>query len=110
MLPCLRSLVPVLPCWRSRQSACGRFQPGARARLASACLLEESMECIHIVKSARAQRTGAGALECQRAPRRLAGLLVVKGCGRLFLFLSFLRDHHNRGAYRVFLDACIRDT
>ena len=83
---------------------------GARVGLASACLLEESMECIHIVKSARAQRTGAGALQCQRARRRLAGLLVVKGCGRLFLFLSFLRDHHNRGAYRVFLDACIRDT
>ena len=83
---------------------------GARVSLASACLLEESMDCIHIVKSARAQRTGAGALECQRAPRRLAGLLVVKGCGRLFLFLSFLRDHLNRGAYRAFLDACIRDT
>ena len=71
MLPCLRSLVPVLPCWRSRQSACGRFQPGARVGLASACLLEESMECIHIVKSAR------------------AGLLVVRGCGPLFLFFVF---------------------
>ena len=83
---------------------------GARVGLASACLLEESMDCIHIVKSARALRTGAGALECQRAPRRLAGLLVVRGCGPFFCSLSFLRDHLNRGAYRAFLDACIRDT
>ena len=44
---------------------------GARVGLASACLLEESMECIHIVKSAR------------------AGLLVVRGCGPLFLFFVF---------------------